>query len=80
MYVHTNLCLIYRQREEWLKGKKKTWDVFPDYMGLDNNVQMELENLDLNDLVLESFTFDDDDTLERSSSTLVDAKITLDIK
>ena len=22
VYVHTNLCLIYRQRQEWLKGNK----------------------------------------------------------
>jgi hypothetical protein len=33
-YVHTNLRLIYRQREEWLKGKTKMWDVFLDDMGL----------------------------------------------
>jgi hypothetical protein len=33
MHVHTNLRLIYRQREEWLKGKTKR-DVFPNDMGL----------------------------------------------
>jgi hypothetical protein len=32
VYVHTNLHLIYRQREEWLKGKTKMWDAFPDDM------------------------------------------------
>ena len=34
VYVHTNLRLIYRQREEWLKGKTNMWDVFLDDMGL----------------------------------------------
>jgi hypothetical protein len=34
MYVHTNLHLIYKQREEWLKGKTKMWDVFSDDKGL----------------------------------------------
>jgi hypothetical protein len=33
----TCLPLIYRQREEWVKGKTKMWDVFPDDMGLDDN-------------------------------------------
>jgi hypothetical protein len=33
VYVHTNR-LIYRQREEWLKGKTNMWDVFFDDMGL----------------------------------------------
>jgi hypothetical protein len=32
VYVHTNR-LIYRQREEWLKGKTNMWDVFLDDMG-----------------------------------------------
>ena len=49
VYVHTNLCLIYRQREEWLKGKTKMWDVFLDDMGLDNSVELALANMDLND-------------------------------
>jgi hypothetical protein len=35
VYVHNNLHLIYRQREEWVKGKTKMWDVFLDDMGLD---------------------------------------------
>ena len=69
VYVHTNLRLIYRKREEWVKGKTKMWDVFPDDMGLDNSFELELANLDLNDPTLESITFDDGDPLERSSST-----------
>jgi hypothetical protein len=40
VYVHTNLRLIYRQREEWLKGKTKTWDVFLDDMGWNNSVEL----------------------------------------
>jgi hypothetical protein len=40
LYVHTNLNLIYRQREEWLKGKTKMWDVYPYDMGLDNSVEL----------------------------------------
>jgi len=67
VYVHTNR-LIYRQREEWLKGKTKMWDVFSDDMGLNNSVELALANLDLNELVLESVTFDDGDPLEGSSS------------
>lgn len=80
VYVHTNLCLIYKQREEWLKGKTKMWDVSPDYMGLDNSVELALANTDLNDLVLEHIRFDDDDILERSSSTPTNAKATMDTK
>ena len=40
VYVHTNLRLIYKKRQEWLKGKTKMWDVFPDDMGLDGNVEL----------------------------------------
>ena len=53
VYVHTNLRFIYRQREEWLRGKTKMWDVFPDDMGLDTSVELALANMDLNELVLE---------------------------
>jgi len=49
-------------------------------MGLDNNVELALANLDLNDLVLEPVTFDDGDPIEGSSSTARDAHITLDIE
>jgi hypothetical protein len=79
VYVHTNLRLIYRQREEWLKGKTKMWDVFLDDMGLNNSVELALANLDLNELVLESVTFDHGDPLEGSSSTSTNARIALDI-
>ena len=74
VYVHTNLRLIYRQREDWLKGKTKMWDVFPDDMGLDNSVELALANLDLNAPVLEPVTFDDG--VEASSSTPADAEMT----
>jgi hypothetical protein len=77
-YVHTNLRLICRQREEWLKGKTKMWDVFVDDMGLNNSVELALANLDLNELVLESVTFDDGDPLEGSSFTSTNARIALD--
>jgi hypothetical protein len=72
VYVHTNLRLIYRQREEWVKGKTKMWDVFPDDMGLDDSVALALANMDLNDPVLELVTFEDEIILEGSSSTTVD--------
>jgi hypothetical protein len=68
VYVHTKLRIIYRKREEWLKGKKKIWDVFSDDKGLNNSVELELSNLDLNELVLEPATFDDGHPLEGSSS------------
>jgi hypothetical protein len=61
VYVHTNLRLIYKQREEWLKGKTKMWDVFSDDKGLNNSVELALANLDLNELVLDPVTFDDGD-------------------
>jgi hypothetical protein len=77
VYVHTNLRLIYRQREEWLKGKTKMWDVFPDDMGLNNSVELALANLDLNELVLEPVTFDDGDPLEGSSSRVHINKCTI---
>ena len=54
------------------------WDVFPDDMGLDNSVELALANLDLNEPMLEPVTFDDGDTVEGSSSTPIDAKMTLD--
>jgi hypothetical protein len=60
----TPTCLIYRQREEWVKGKTKMWDVFPDDMGLDNNVELALANMDLIDPMLEPITFEDDIPLE----------------
>jgi hypothetical protein len=63
-----------------LKGKTKIWDVFPDDMGLDNSVELALANLDLNEPVLESITFDVGDPLEGSSSTSIDAQIALDIE
>ena len=72
VYVHTNLRLIYRKREEWVKGKTKMWDVFPNDMGLDNSTEFALANLDLNDPVLEPVTFDDSNHLEGSSSTPAD--------
>ena len=72
VYVHTNLHLIYRKREEWVKGKTKMWDVFPDDMGLDSSTKLALANLDLNDQVLESVKFDDSDPLDWSSSSPTD--------
>jgi len=53
------------------------WNVFPNDMGLGNNVELALANMDLNDLVLELVTFDDTDPLEGSSSTPVDIDIGL---
>ena len=74
VYVHTNLRLIYRQRNDWLKGKTKMWDVFPDDMGLDDSIELALANMDLNDPVLEPVTFDDETQhLEGSSSTPTNA-------
>jgi hypothetical protein len=32
------------QREEWLKGKTKMWDVFLDDMGLDNSVELAMSS------------------------------------
>ena len=78
VYVHANLRLIYRQREEWLKGKTKMWDVFPDDMGMDSSVELALTNMDLNDPVLELVRFDEGDIFEGSSSTPADAEATMD--
>ena len=74
--MHTNLRLIYKQREEWLKGKTKMWDVFSDDKGLNNSVELALANLDLNELVLDPVTFDDGDPLEGSSSRVYINKCT----
>ena len=41
VYVHPNLRLIYRKREE-LKRKTNMWDVFPKNMGLDSTVHSNL--------------------------------------
>lgn len=56
------------------------WDVFLDDMGLDNNFELALVNLDLNEPMLELVTFDDGDPLEGSSSTSIDAYLGLDIE
>ena len=72
VYVHSKLHLIYKKREDWLKGNTKMWDVFPNDMGLDGNVELALPNIDLNDPMLEPITFDDEPH-EGSSSTPVDA-------
>jgi len=77
VYVHTNLHLIYKQREEWLRGNTKMWDVFPDDMGLDSSVELELANVNLNDPVLEPVRFDN---IEGSSSTSRDAEETMDTR
>jgi hypothetical protein len=58
--------------EEWVKGKTKMWDVFPDDLGLDDSVELALANMDLNDPVLEPITFENDIPLEGSSSTAAD--------
>ena len=73
MYVHSNLNLIYEKREEWVKGKTKMWDVFPDDMSLDSSIELALANMDLNDPMLEPVTFDDSDRMKGSSSTAADA-------
>ena len=73
VYVHSNLHLIYKQRQEWLKGKTKMWDVFSNDMVLDNTTEVALANMDLNDLVLKSVTFDHGDPMEGSSSTPANA-------
>ena len=62
-----------------VEGKDKMWDVFLDDMGLNNSVELALANLDLNELVLESVTFDDGDPLEGSFSTSTNARIALDM-
>jgi len=74
VFVHTNLRLIYRKRQEWLKGKTKMWDVFPNDMGLDGTTELALANMDLNDPVLEPITFDEENEVpfDESSSTPLD--------
>jgi hypothetical protein len=59
--------------------KTKIWDVFPDDMGLENNVELALTNVYLNEPMLEPVTFDDGDPLEGPSSTSTDANLGLDI-
>ena len=51
------------------------WDVFPDDMGLNSDVELALANMDLNDPVLELVRFD---YLEGSSSTATDVEATMD--
>ena len=79
VYVHTNLRLIYRKRQDWLKGKTKMWDVFLDDTSLDDNIELALANMDLNEPVLESITFDEDneEPLDESSSTPADGATVL---
>jgi hypothetical protein len=71
VYVHTNLHLIYMKRKEWLKGKTNMWDVFPDDMGLNGNIELALDNMDINEPILEPVTFDDEneEPLDESSTT-----------
>jgi hypothetical protein len=60
--------------------KTKMWDVFPDDMGLDSSVELALANLDLNELVLEPVTFDDDDHLEGHPPHQWDADLGLNME
>jgi hypothetical protein len=46
---------------------------------LNNSVELALANLDFNELVLESITFDDGDPLKGSFSTSTNARIALDM-
>ena len=54
------------------------WDMFPDDMALDGNVDLALTNMDLNNPVLEPVIFYDE-PLEGSSSTPAYVNIELDI-
>jgi hypothetical protein len=80
VYVHSNVNLIYKMREEWLKGKTKMWDVFPDDMDMENNIELALAKLDPNDPMLELVNVDDGNPLEGSSSIIADVDLQLDIK
>lgn len=63
-----------------VEGKDNDMGFVSRWYDFDNNAKLAFANLDLNELVLELATFDDDDPLERSSSTPTDAKIILDTK
>jgi hypothetical protein len=78
LYKFPYVLQFLSQQEDWLKGKTKMWDVFPDDVVLDNNVELALANLDLNEPVLEPVTFNDGDTVEGLSSTPANAEMTLD--
>jgi hypothetical protein len=78
--MHTNLRLLYLAREEWLKGRTKMWNVFPNDMGMDNAFDLALANLDLKEPVLEPITFYHGDPLDESLSTPIDANLVQDME
>jgi len=55
------------------------WDVILHDIGLENNVELTLSNLNVG-VVLDPITFDDCDPHEGSSSIWVDVEIELDIE
>lgn len=63
-----------------MKRKTKIRDAFLDDMGLDSSAELALANVNLNEQVLKSITFDDVDPLEGSSSTTTNVNLGLGIE
>ncbi|KAF8412755.1 hypothetical protein HHK36_000725 [Tetracentron sinense] len=61
VYVHSNLRLLSRVDEHYVEGPSKYWDAVGDEFNLEGPSDLQFANLSLDDPVLESMNFEDDE-------------------
>ncbi|KAJ7971487.1 Dimer_Tnp_hAT domain-containing protein [Quillaja saponaria] len=68
VYIHTNLRLLSRKNESYTTGQSKMWDISGDeWDPLEGAGVLEIANLSLDELDLESVLFTDDDDINDDS-------------
>ncbi|KAL7184928.1 hypothetical protein ACSBR2_026971 [Camellia fascicularis] len=61
VFVHCNFRLLSRKSKEYKEGPTKYWDICNgDLFGIEGREMMELAQLSLDDLKMQTMTFDDD--------------------
>jgi len=63
VFVHNNLCFLWKNSSNYKKEKTKLWDVAGDDFSLDNNEILEITNLSLDELDLEVVFFNEDEQM-----------------
>ncbi|KNA13370.1 hypothetical protein SOVF_117590 [Spinacia oleracea] len=61
VYVHTNLRMIFKKKEEYKTGPSSYWDVGGDDLLVDNEYNEAFENLFLDDPDIEATFFNDEE-------------------
>ncbi|KAF8402115.1 hypothetical protein HHK36_013067 [Tetracentron sinense] len=61
VYVHSNLRHLSRVDEHYVEGLSKYWDAVGDEFNLEGPLDLKFANLSLDDPVLESMSFEDDE-------------------